>query len=179
MYNGVKKETGGIVRPLVSISIVLFVAAVLIYAAVQNRTQQNNVTQESAPMDGASTDALANVALPELEPEKPEVDSSSMEIINDVLLSNVPKADYSYSFNGKLNDSVVVTRAGDEGRFNSGTYPEMSEDVFPLFTEGVEGDALYLDGSYGVALQGVEPLNESYTISFWFRADELNQKEIV
>ena len=121
MYNGVKKETGGIVRPLVSISIVLFVAAVLIYAAVQNRTQQNNVTQESAPMDGASTDALANVALPELEPEKPEVDSSSMEIINDVLLSNVPKADYSYSFNGKLNDSVVVTRAGDEGRFNSGT----------------------------------------------------------
>ena len=56
MYNGVKKETGGIVRPLVSISIVLFVAAVLIYAAVQNRTQQNNVTQESAPMDGASTD---------------------------------------------------------------------------------------------------------------------------
>ena len=173
MYNGVKKETGGIVRPLVSISIVLFVAAVLIYAAVQNRTQQNNVTQESAPMDGASTDALANVALPELEPEKPEVDSSSMEIINDVLLSNVPKADYSYSFNGKLNDSVVVTRAGDEGRFNSGTYPEMSEDVFPLFTEGVEGDALYLDGSYGVALQGVEPLNESYTISFWFRADEL------
>ena len=37
MYNGVKKETGGIVRPLVSISIVLFVAAVLIYAAVQNR----------------------------------------------------------------------------------------------------------------------------------------------
>lgn len=155
-------------RPLVSVLIVLLVAVVLIYEAVQSRTKQNNDAQESVPVDGSSADALANVALPGLGPEKPEVDSSSKEIIKDVLLSNVPKADYSYSFNGKLTDAVVVTRAGDVGRFNEGTYPEMSEDVFPLFTEGVEGDALYLDGSYGVALQGVEPLNESYTISFWF-----------
>ena len=160
-------------RPLVSIGIVLLVAAAFIYAAVQSGKQQNNEVQESVPVEGPSADTLANVALPGLEPERPEVDSSSREIINDVLLSNVPKADYSYSFNGKLNDAVVVTRSGDEGRFNSGTYPEPSEDVFPLFTEGVEGDALYLDGSYGVALQDVEPLNESYTISFWFRADEL------
>lgn len=173
MHNGVKKEAEGIARPLVSILIVLLVAAALIYEALQNRTQQNNAAQESVPADKTATDALANVALPGLGPEKPEVDSSSKEIINDVLLSNVPKADYSYSFNGKLTDAVVVTRTGDEGHYNDGTYPEPSEDVFPLFTEGVEGDALYLDGSYGVALQGVEPLNESYTISFWFRADEL------
>lgn len=160
-------------RPLVSIFIVMLVAAALIYEALQSKTQQNNGTQGSISADEPSVDALANVALPGLEPEKPEVDSSSMEIINDMLLSNVPKADYSYSFNGKLTDAIVVTRAGDVGRFNDGTYPAPSEDVFPLFTEGVEGDALYLDGSYGVALQGVEPLNGSYTISFWFRADEL------
>lgn len=172
MYNGVKKEKEGIIRPLISVVIVLFVVAVLIYESVQNRTQQNNAAQESMPVGGSTADALAKVALPGLGPEEPEVDSSK-EIVNDVLLSNVPKADYSYSFNGKLNDAVVVTRAGDVGRFNDGTYPAPSEDVFPLFTEGVEGDALYLDGSYGVALQGVEPLNESYTISFWFRADEL------
>ena len=172
MYNGVNNGTGGIVRPLVSVGIVLLAAAVFIYVAVQSRKQQNNAVQESTPVEQPSADTLAKVALPVLEPEEPEVDSSK-EIINDVLLSNVPKADYSYSFNGKLNDAVVVTRAGDVGPFNDGTYPEPSEDVFPLFTEGVEGDALYLDGSYGVALQGVEPLNESYTISFWFRADEL------
>ncbi len=173
MFNGVKKEAGGVVRPLVSILIVLIVVAALIYEAQQSRTQRNRDRQESMPADEFTADALANVALPGLEPEKPEVDSSSKEIINDVLLGNVPKADYSYSFNGKLTDAVVVTRAGDVNRYNDGTYPEPSEDVFPLFTEGVEGDALYLDGSYGVALQGVEPLNESYTISFWFRADEL------
>lgn len=172
MYNGVNNGTGGIVRPLVSVGIVLLAAAAFIYVAVQSRKQQDNAVQESATVAEPSADALAKVALPGLGPEEPEVDSSK-EIVNDVLLSNVPKADYSYSFNGKLNDAVVVTRAGDVGRFNDGTYPEPSEDVFPLFTEGVEGDALYLDGSYGVALQGVEPLNESYTISFWFRADEL------
>lgn len=173
MRNGVKKEAGGIVRPLVSVLIVLLVAAALVCVALRSRTQQNNDAQDSVISDEASTDALANVALPGMKPEKPEVDSSSKEIINDVLLSNVPKADYSYSFNGKLSDAVVVTRAGDRGRFNDGTYPAPSEEVLPLFTEGVEGDALYLDGSYGVALQGVEPLNDSYTISFWFRADEL------
>lgn len=175
MHNGVKREKGSSVRPLIFFGMILFVVAALVYVAAQNGKQLNRDTQESEPLKASSADALANVALPELElePEKPEVDSSSKEIVGDVLLSNVPKADYSYSFNGKLNEAAVVTRAGDEGRFNSGTYPEPSEDVLPLFTEGVEGDALYLDGSYGVALQGVEPLNESYTISFWFRADEL------
>lgn len=173
MHNGVKKEKGSRVRPLIFFGMIPFVVAALVYAAVQNGKQLNRDMQKSVPLNTSSADALANVALPELEPEKPEVDSSSKEIVGDVLLSNVPKADYSYSFNGKLTDAVVVTRAGDEGHFNDGTYPEPSEDVFPLFTDGVEGDALYLDGSYGVALQGVEPLNESYTISFWFRADEL------
>lgn len=159
-------------RPLVSVVIVLLVAAALIHGAASGKEQENHVVQESALEKKLSMEAQAKVALPGLKPEEPEVDSSK-EIVNNVLLSNVPKADYSYSFNGKLNDAVVVTRAGDVGRFNEGSYPEPSEDVLPLFTEGIEGDALYLDGTYGVALQGVEPLNESYTISFWFRADEM------
>ncbi|MDE7427694.1 MAG: LamG domain-containing protein, partial [Lachnospiraceae bacterium] len=36
-----------------------------------------------------------------------------------------------------------------------------------------EGDAIYLDGSYGVELLGIGALNDSYTISFWFRAEEM------
>lgn len=159
-------------RPLVSVLGILLVTAALIYAAVPGK-KQRNMNMQGGTLDETSVSALqAKVALPELKPAEPEVDSSK-EIVNNVLLSNVPKADYSYSFNGQLNDAIVVTRAGDVDRFNEGTYPEPSEDVFPLFTKGVEGDALYLDGTYGVALQGVEALNESYTISFWFRADEL------
>lgn len=158
MRNGVNKR--------IILIVVLFVAAVVIYAAVQERAHKKNTVQESVPASTDTGNAQVTVALPGLEPEKPEVDSSK-EIVGDVLLSNVPKADFSFSFNGKLNDAVVVTRS--EG----GTYPEFTEDVYPLFTEGIEGDALYLDGSYGVELSGVEALNESYTISFWFRADEM------
>lgn len=166
MDNGGKKEAGGRFNPFVLIGIVLGIAAVAVAVTAQNRAQNNSSVQESVPVSADTGNAQVTVALPGLEPEKPEVDSSK-EIVGDVLLSNVPKADFSCSFNGKLNDAVVVTRS--EG----GVYPEPAEDVYPLFTEGVEGDALYLDGSYGVALLGVDALNESYTISFWFRADEM------
>lgn len=166
MDNGEKKEAGGRFNPFVLVGIVLGIVAVVVAAMTQNRTQKNNSAQESVPASTETGNAQVTVALPGLEPEKPEVDSSK-EIVGDVLLSNVPKADFSYSFNGKLNDAMVVTRP------EPGTYPVYAEDVYPLFTEGVEGDALYLDGSYGVELLGVEALNESYTISFWFRADEL------
>lgn len=166
MDNGGKKRQGGRFNPFVLAGIVLGIAAVVIAVTTQNRTQKNNGGQESVPVSTDTGNAQVTVALPGLEPEKPEVDSSK-EIVGDVLLSNVPKADFSFSFNGKLNDAAVVTR------LESGTYPEYAEDVYPLFTEGVEGDALYLDGSYGVELLGVEALDESYTISFWFRADEM------
>ncbi|MDE6213539.1 MAG: LamG domain-containing protein [Lachnospiraceae bacterium] len=169
--NGVKGGAGGMLRRIVPLAAVLLVAAVFVYAAIEGRLQQNSSVQDNVQTGAGDQETAVSVALPGLEPEKPEVDSSK-EIVNDVLLSNVPKADYSFSFNGKLTDAVVVTRAGDEDGFNAGTYPEAA-DVLPLFTEGVEGDAIYLDGSYGVELLGIEALNASYTISFWFRAEEM------
>lgn len=169
--NGGKGGTGGMMRRLVPLAAVLLIAAVFVYAAMEGRSQQNSNIQDSVQTETGGYETTVSVALPGLEPDEPEVDSSK-EIVNDILLSNVPKADYSYSFNGKLTDAVVVTRAGDEDGFNAGTYPEAAE-VLPLFTEGVEGDAIYLDGSYGVELLGIEALTASYTISFWFRAEEL------
>ncbi len=170
--NGVKGGAGSMMRRLVPLAAILLVAAAFVYFAMESRLQQNSGIQDSAQTENGDRETVASVVLPGLEPEKPEVDSSK-EIVNDILLSNVPKADYSFSFNGKLSDALVVTRAGDEGGFNEGAYPEEAEDVFPLFTEGVEGEAIYLDGSYGVELLGIEALNDSYTISFWFRAEEM------
>lgn len=172
MDNGEKKGAGGRFNPFVLIGIALGIAAVVIAVTAQNKTQNDNSAQESVPVSTDAGTPQVSVSLPGLEPEKPEVDSSK-EIVGDVLLSDVPRADFSFSFNGKLNDAAVVVRMDDDGQTNEGTYPEITEDVYPLFTEGIEGEALYLDGSYGVQLLGVDALNESYTISFWFRADEM------
>lgn len=172
MENGEKKRQRGRFNPFVLVGIVLGIAAVVIAVTTQEKTRQNSGEPENAPVSADTGNAQVTVALPGLEPEKPEVDSSK-EIVEDVLLSNVPKADFSFSFNGKLDDAMVVVRPDEEEWIDGGAYPEPAEDVYPLFTEGVEGDALYLDGSYGVELLGVEALNESYTISFWFRADEM------
>lgn len=108
-----------------------------------------------------------------METEEPK-EEVTKEIVNDSILSNVPAADYSYSFDKKLGNARVVARQGDYGGRNSeGAYPEEAAEKMPLFTEGIEGNALYLDGSYGVELTGIAPLSDSYTIAFWFKAEEL------
>lgn len=105
--------------------------------------------------------------------KEPVVVETSKEIVKDTVISGVPRADYSYSFNGKLENALTVTRQGDVGGFNAGTYPQADDSVTAKFTDGVEGSALYLDGSYGIELTGIEGLADSYTISFWFKAAEL------
>lgn len=107
-----------------------------------------------------------------MDTEEPE-EEATKEIVNDSILSNVPAADYAYSFDKKLGSAKVVTRQGDYGGFNDGAYPEENIEKAPLFTEGIEGAAIYLDGSYGVELSDIAPLSDSYTIAFWFRAEEL------
>lgn len=102
-----------------------------------------------------------------------ETVESTMEIVNDVILSDIPAADYSYSFEKKLSNAKVVTREGDFGGYNDGTYPEENTEKSPLYTEGIEGYAIYLDGSYGLELCDIAPLSDSYTISFWMKAEEL------
>lgn len=102
-----------------------------------------------------------------------EVAESTMEIVNGVILSDIPAADYSYSFEKQIDGARVVTRQGDYGGFNEGAYPEENTEKSPLFTEGIEGDAVYLDGSYGLELCDIAPLSDSYTISFWMKAEEL------
>jgi hypothetical protein len=177
MENGVTKGlrrkivlAGLIIAVILPLTSVLFGTDASAEDAEDNNIEQQEAQTESA--DQAETEIQAAAALPTMEQEQPVVESSK-EIVNDSLLSDVPAADYSYSFDGKLDNAVAVTRSGDEGGFNTGTYPEYAEAVQPLFTDGMEGDALYLDGTYGVELLGVENLADSYTISFWMKAEQL------
>lgn len=175
MTNGVKERLRKKTVLAGLLGITLIVAAVFTGTVVSKGKEQKIEGQEAFSKERDTESAAATqatVALPSMEQEKPVVESSK-EIVKDALLSNVPAADYSYSFDGKLDNAVAVTRSGDVDGFNNGTYPERAEEVLPLFTDGMEGGALYLDGTYGVELLGIEGLADSYTISFWFRADEL------
>lgn len=95
------------------------------------------------------------------------------EIVNDMILGDVPAADYSYSFDKDMEGTRIVARPMENGEYVGGAYPVEVVGKTALYTTGIEGEAIYLDGSYGIELCDVEPLAESYTISFWMKVEEL------
>ena len=56
---------------------------------------------------------------------------------------------------------------------NDATLTTVDERVFPvesefMFTNGVKGNGLWLDGNFGAKVTGIEPINtDTYTLSFW------------
>lgn len=93
--------------------------------------------------------------------------SDTNEVVGDMILENIPKAVYSYSFNETLDNAEVVVRNDSE------TEPEETDDIEPQYVHGVEDKAVYLDGTYGIKLSDVERVGDSYTIAFWMKAEEL------
>ena len=155
-----------------------FVCLVSVCAFAETRTAETASAEKAAvkaarrPM-GMEVEEVRTVLLPLVSTEQQTQVETTKEIVDDSILSNVPAADYAYSFDRQLDGAKVVTRQGDYGGFNEGAYPEESFEKAPLFTEGVEGEAIYLDGSYGIELCNVMLTSSSYTISFWLKAEEL------
>lgn len=117
----------------------------------------------------AKEDGLEEV-LPAMVPEvipRPHETEINKEIVNDMILGDVPAADYSYSFDRQMEGARIVTRPENQ------SYPVENLEKTPLFIEGIEGQGIYLDGSYGVELCDIKPLPDSYTISFWMRVEEV------
>lgn len=104
---------------------------------------------------------------------EPRVVEKSMEVVNDVILTSVPVADYSYTFNRNLGNAIVVTRDEEAMQQYGGAYPIANTEVKPKFAEGIEGSCIYLDGTYGIQMEDIEKLGESYTVAFWFKAEEI------
>lgn len=99
--------------------------------------------------------------------EETGVVSDTNEVVKNTILSGVPKALYSYRFEETLgNAQIVVRNTGD-------TMPEVTSDIEPQYVSGMDGKAVYLDGSYGVQLSDVKKIGTSYTIAFWMKADDL------
>lgn len=115
---------------------------------------------------------LSTLAVQE-EISRPHEAEIHKEIVNGMILGDVPAADYAYSFDREVRGARIVTRPEENGEYCDGAYPVENTEKTPLFTEGIEGEAVYLDGSYGIELCDMKPLAESYTISFWMRAEEI------
>lgn len=93
--------------------------------------------------------------------------SDTNEVVMGTVLENIPKAVYSYQFDDDLGNAKVVVRNDAE------TEPEETDDVEPQFERGMDGQAVYLDGTYGISLADVEKVGESYTVAFWMKAERL------
>ena len=89
----------------------------------------------------------------------------SMTITGVFASAATPK--YEYNFDGSLNGAKTMTRVGDnENGGNPGTMPVVDESVTALFEDGVNGKAVYLDGTYGLELDA-KAVGDTFTLAFW------------
>lgn len=131
--------------------------------ASQDEEERAEKTQEQET-EKTETEPEAEV---QDEEEAEGVVSDTNEVVADTILENVPKAVYSYTFNEELGNAEVVVRNDPD------TEPEVDDDIQPRYVRGMDGKAVYLDGSYGIKLSDVERVGDSYTIAFWMKADRL------
>lgn len=95
-----------------------------------------------------------------------KVTSDTNEVVNNRILDNVPKAVSAYDFEDGADGAQAVVRNDVEQQ------PEAA-DVAVQYVDGIEGRAVYLDGTYGLKLNSVGRIGESYTVAFWIKADAL------
>lgn len=171
-----------IILSIVLIVLVLIAVGMAVYYFKVLRNEDSNLESDRESdrievSDGEeeteSEDAEENPEQEEQDAETPEeeeivgVVSDTNEVVGDMILENIPKAVYSYRFDEDLGNAEVVVRSEGD------TMPEAADDVEAQFVHGIDGKAVYLDGTYGIELSDVEKLGESYTVAFWMKADEL------
>lgn len=179
---------GGISRVVLILGIVF---AVLVFVAVgmgiyyfavfknDDRISESYVETEEdieEEAEGEENDIQEGETADEFEEETPEQEetteqdvivSDTNEVVAGQILENIPKAVYSYRFDGELDEAAVVVREQPE------TEPETVDGEKAQYVHGMDGEAVLLDGSYGLKLSNVESLGDSYTVAFWINAREL------
>lgn len=127
--------------------------------------EEAEAKDEAASEDGDDGSALEMPA--EEAAEEQGVVSDTNEVISETILYNIPKSVYSYQFDEDLgNAKAVVRTVGD-------SMPEISEKLKVKYVPGMDGKAVYLDGTYGILLSDVGRVGTSYTVAFWMKADDL------
>ncbi len=131
----------------------------------QDEEEDSEEKDKAADEDGEGVPASEAPA--EEAAEEQGVVSDTNEVVAETILYNIPKSVYSYQFDEDLgNAKAVVRTVGD-------SMPEIAENLEVKYVPGMDGKAVYLDGTYGILLSDVGRIGTSYTVSFWMKADDL------
>lgn len=90
-----------------------------------------------------------------------------------VAAETLPDAFAHLTFDGENEGYSAVTQVSELGNLTGATYGLAPADVTYAYANGPVGNALYIDGTYGLDLN-LKPTNtDTYTVSFWMNADRL------
>lgn len=130
--------------------------------------EEDTAEEEDTEIQESTEDQLSEEMLEEEEAsEEDAVISETNEVVAGRILEEVPKAVYSYRFNGELGNAEVVVRE------QPATEPETTDGEKVQYVRGMDGEAVLLDGSCGLKLSDVKSVGDSYTVAFWMKAEEL------
>lgn len=187
--NGKKKGPGNLVVILLIVALIVvllatggFIAYQLFFAPdsreeeMQEETETMEETAEAETTVPERAESEAEVAPPTEAPVSETaaaVQENMPVVVKGQTLSDLPNTRYSYTFENALDGARAVVRQNDTAEgYNGGTLPEETDDSIAIYEEGVDGQAVRLDGTYGLRLDNVTPVGPTYTVSFWVKAEE-------
>ena len=142
------------------LSVILCAAmAVSMMAGCGDKTQTTDPTPTTAPTE-APANPTEEPAAPTAEPTEAPAPTEAPVVTGEAL----PEAKYYFP----MEDAT-----GLSARMKTSEGTTMDERVYAvdnelMFTNGVKGNALWLDGNFGAQVDGIEPINtDTYTLSFW------------
>lgn len=140
-------------------------AMVLSLAACNNETEPND-NDNDKPMGGNSNDSS----------DDNTPDNSEEEQAPPVEAEPIPDNPLIYLGFEDTTGLTAVKQVANDGSVPAGiTYAlkESDHDILIAEGQGAVGNALYLDGKYGVDFDMVRIDDDSYTVSFWYNADRV------
>lgn len=124
----------------------------------------SNDTQQSTEADNSTADTGADAEEPA---EAPAAEMAAAEALPAEAFAHI-------TFDGEDEGYVAMEQIDDVGDNDGATFGIAPVDATFNYAAGPVGNALYLDGSFGLDL-GLEATNtDSYTVSFWANADRLS-----
>lgn len=132
-------------------------------------------SKEETTTTEPTTEAAAGTEAAEPETTEPET-TAEAPVAELAAPEELPAEAFAHlTFDGDADEGYkAVVQTDDVGDNDGATYGIAETDAEFAYQPGAVGNALFLDGSYGLDL-GLEATNtDAYTVSFWINADRLS-----